>query len=161
LVLYTLGIPFMAALRNVAAVFYAFKDAKTPMYASFASIGLNIVLNLSLMWSMGFLAFPLSTAVSAVLNVAVLFVLLPNKIGKTDMRPMGLYFLALAAASVVGGAAGWFANGLILARLGHSFVASLASVLVCGLLGLAVFYAASRLLGITESREYLRRFLRR
>jgi putative peptidoglycan lipid II flippase len=161
LVLFTLGIPFMSALRNVASVFYAFKDAKTPMYASFASIGLNIVLNLSLMGVLGFLAFPLSTALAAVLNVAILVVLLPKKIGKTNLRPMGSYFLVLAAASVFGGAAGWFANGFILGRLGHSFVASLGSVAVCGLLGLGIFYGTSRLLGVTETRDYLRRFLRR
>ncbi len=41
LVLYILGVPFVAALRNVAGVFYAYKDARWPMYASFASIGLN------------------------------------------------------------------------------------------------------------------------
>ncbi len=161
LVLYTLGIPFMAALRNVASVFYAFKDAKTPMYASFASIGLNIVLNLSLMWVIGFLAFPLSTAIAAVLNVALLIFLLPRKIGKTDLRPMGRFFAALTAASAAGGAAAWFANGFILARLGPSFLASLASVTVCGLFGLAIFYWTSRVLGITETRQYLRRFLRR
>ena len=83
LVLYTLGIPFMAALRNVAAVFYAYKDAKTPMYASFASIGLNIVLNLSLMCVLGFLAFPLSTTLAAVLNVAILVVLVPARSGRS------------------------------------------------------------------------------
>ena len=74
---------------------------------------------------------------------------------------MGRYFAALAAASIVGGAAGWFANGFILARLGPSFLASLASVAVCGLLGLIVFYWTSRVLGITETRQYLRRFLHR
>ncbi len=131
----------MAALRNVASVFYAFKDAKTPMYASFASIGLNIVLNLSLMWVMGFLAFPLSTALAAVLNVALLIFLLPRKIGKTDLRPMGRYFVALAAASAArrGGAAGSptasFSAGSVLRSS-----PSLASVAVCGLLGLVVFY---------------------
>jgi putative peptidoglycan lipid II flippase len=161
LILYTLGIPFMAALRNVAAVYYAHKDAKTPMYASFASIGLNIVLNLTLMWVLGFLAFPLSTALAAVLNVAILIILLPKKIGKTDMRPMGIYFAALAAASVLGGAGAWFANGLILTRFGTSFVVAAASVVLCGGLGLLIFYGVSRILGITETRDYLRRFLRR
>ncbi|MBN2266375.1 MAG: murein biosynthesis integral membrane protein MurJ, partial [Candidatus Aminicenantes bacterium] len=80
LVLYAAGIPFMSALRNVAAVFYAHKDAKTPMVASFCSIGFNIVLNLSLMWVLGYLIFPLSTSLAAVLNVGILYALLPRKI---------------------------------------------------------------------------------
>jgi putative peptidoglycan lipid II flippase len=161
LVLYTLGIPFMAALRNVAAVFYAYKDAKAPMAASLASIGLNIGLNLSLMWVLGFLAFPLSTSLAAVLNIAILIVLLPKKIGRIDLGPLGRYFLALAAASAAGGGVGWFVNGLFLRRFGASFWASAASVAACGLLGLTVFYAVSRLLGVRETRDYIRRFFRR
>ncbi len=161
LVLYALGIPFMAGLRNVASVYYAYKDSKTPMWASFASIALNIALNLALMGPLGFMAFPLSTSLAAVLNVALLVILVPGKIGKLDFGPMGRYFLALAAASAVGGGAAWGLNGLFASRFGGSFPAVAASVALCGALGLGIFYSASRLLGISETRDYLRRFLRR
>ena len=160
LVLYTAGIPFMSALRNVASVFYAFKDARTPMYASFASIVLNIVLNLSLMRVLGFMAFPLSTSIAAVLNVGVLLALAPRKIGAFDARPLGRFALGLAVASCAGGASAWLANGYILDRLGTSFFSALASVAACGILGLLVFYGAARVLGLVETREYLRRFFR-
>ena len=161
LVLYTLGIPFMAALRNVAAVFYAYKDAKTPMYASFCSIGLNIVLNATLMWALGFRAFPLSTTLAAVLNVGVLIALLPRKVGRVEFGPLARYAGALAVASAAGGGAARLVNRAIAGAIGTSFLATAASVVACGLLGLAIFYAASRLLGLTETRDYLRRFLRR
>jgi putative peptidoglycan lipid II flippase len=161
LVLYTLGIPFMSALRNVAAVFYAYKDAKTPMYASFCSIGLNLVLNATLMWVLGFMAFPLSTTLAAVLNVGVLIALLPRKIGRVEFGPLARYAGALALASAAGGGAAWLGNRAIAGAIGTSFLATAASIIACGLLGLAVFYAGSRLLGLTETRDYLRRFLRR
>jgi putative peptidoglycan lipid II flippase len=161
LVLYTLGIPFMAALRNVAAVFYAYKDAKTPMYASFCSIGLNLVLNATLMWVLGFMAFPLSTTLAAILNVAVLVALLPRKVGRVEFGPLAKYAGALAVASAAGGGAAWLGNRTIAGVIGTSFLATAASVIACGLLGLAIFYAASRLLGLSETRDYLRRFLRR
>jgi putative peptidoglycan lipid II flippase len=161
LVLYTLGIPFMAALRNVAAVFYAYKDAKTPMYASFCSIGLNLVLNATLMWVLGFRAFPLSTTLAAVLNVGVLIALLPRKVGRVEFGPLARYAGALAVASAAGGGAARLVNRAIAGAIGTSFPATVASVIACGLLGLAIFYAASRLLGLTETRDYLRRFLRR
>jgi putative peptidoglycan lipid II flippase len=161
LVLYTLGIPFMAALRNVAAVFYAYKDAKTPMYASFCSIGLNLVLNATLMWVLGFRAFPLSTTLAAILNVGVLMALLPRKVGRVEFGPLARYAGGLAIASAVGGGAAWLVNRAIAGAIGTSFLATAASVVACGLLGLAVFYAGSRLLGLTETRDYLRRFLRR
>jgi len=161
LVLYALGIPFMSALRNVAAVFYAYKDAKTPMVASFCSIGLNLVLNVTLMWVLGFMAFPLSTTLAAILNVAVLYALLPRKVGPMELGPLASYAGRLAAASAAGGGAAWLGNRFLGGALGTSFVATAASVAACGLIGLGVFFAASRLLGLTETRDYLRRFLRR
>ncbi|NLH75643.1 MAG: murein biosynthesis integral membrane protein MurJ [Acidobacteria bacterium] len=161
LVLYTLGIPFMSALRNVAAVFYAHKDSRTPMMASFASIALNLVLNATLMWVLGFLAFPLSTTLAAILNVGILYALLPRKIGAMPLGPLAAYAGRLAAASAAGGGAAWLGNTLLAARLGTSFVATAVSVAACGIAGLAVFFVAARLLGLRETRDFVRRFLRR
>ena len=161
LVLYVVGIPFISALRNVAAVFYAHKDAKTPMFASFASIAFNIILNLTLMGLLGFLAFPLSTTLAAMLNVGLLYALLPHKIGPLELGPLAAYAGKLAVASAAGGGAAWLGNLFAGGALGTSFLATAASVAVCGLLGLAVFFAVSRLLGLAETREYARRFLRR
>lgn len=161
LLFYSLAIPFMSALRNVASVFYAYKDARTPMLASFISIGLNITLNASLMWVMGFVIFPLSTSIAAVLNVAILLFLLPRKIGRVAMKPLARYFSALVFAGVAGGAVGWAANGLFEELFGVSFLATVISVILCGSGSLLVFYGTTRLTGISETRDFLRRFLRR
>ena len=110
----------MSALRNVAAVFYAYKDAKTPMYASFASIGLNLVLNISLMWVVGYLAFPLSTSLAAILNVAILYALLPRKIGAMEFAPLAAYAARLAVASAAGGGAAWLLNRLIAGAVSYT-----------------------------------------
>ena len=59
------------------------------MYASFASIALNLVLNVSLMWVLGYLAFPLSTTLAAILNVGILYALLPRKVGPMETRAAG------------------------------------------------------------------------
>jgi putative peptidoglycan lipid II flippase len=161
LVLYALGIPFMSALRNAAAVFYAYKDAKTPMYASFASIGLNIALNVALMWVIGYLAFPLSTMLAAILNVGLLYALLPRKVGPMAFGPLAAYAGKLGLASAAGGGVAWVGNRLVAETLGISFLSTAASLVLSGLVGLASFYVLSRLLGITETREFLRRFLRK
>ncbi len=161
LILYTLGIPFIAGLRNVAAVYYAYKDAKIPMYASLVSVALTIALNVSLIGVLGFMIFPLSTSLAAALNFWILVGFLPKKIGRFEMRPLGRYFAALTAASILGGAAAWLGNEFFVKWLGAGFLPALASVIICGLVGLAVFYAVSRLLGLSESRDYLRRFIRR
>jgi putative peptidoglycan lipid II flippase len=161
LVLYTLGIPFIAGLRNVAAVYYAYKDARLPMYASLASVALTVGLNVSLIGVFGFMIFPLSTSLAAALNFWILVRFLPKKIGRVEMGPLLRYALVLIAAALCGGAAGWAANGLLAKGLGTGFLAALASVVASGCLGLAVFYAASRFFGITETRDFVRRFLRR
>jgi putative peptidoglycan lipid II flippase len=161
LVLYIIGVPFMSALRNVAAVFYAYKDAKTPMYASFVSIGLNIVLNITLMHVLGFLAFPLSTTIAALVNIAFLFLFLPRKIGKFNSGPIIYFFLMLTVASVLGGIGGGFVNSLFLHRFGGGLLKRLLSVILSGLIGLGLFYFMCLILGMKEVREYLKRFSRR
>ena len=161
LILYTLGIPFIAGLRNVAAVYYAYKDARLPMYASLASVVLTIILNVSLIGVLGFMIFPLSTSLAAALNFWILTRSLPKKIGRVEMRPLAGYAAVLIIAALGGGAAGWAGNVVFVKILGTRFWATLASVVVNGSLGLVVFYAASRLFGIAEARDYVRRFLRR
>jgi len=158
LVLYALGIPFMSGLRNVAAAFYAFKDSRTPMVASLVSIAFNIGLNVSLMNVLGFMIFPLSTSLAAVLNVGILMALLPKKDVGVAAAPLARFSIKLAAASAAGGAAAWAVNGLAEGRFGTSFAATAAGLAAAGLAGLVVFFAASRLLGLAEVGEFLRRF---
>lgn len=161
LVLYVIGIPFMSGLRNAAAVFYAFKDPRTPMYASFASIGVNVALNIALMRAMGFLAFPLSMTIAAVVNIVILFLLVPRKTGAMDFGPLVRYFMTLTAVSVVGGLAGWLLDRFLFQPLGSSIWIRLASVVVSGGAGLAIFYGLCLLLGVAEAKDYLKRFVTR
>jgi putative peptidoglycan lipid II flippase len=161
LILYIVGIPFISALRSVAAVFYAYKDARTPMYASFASIGVNIILNVTLMRVMGFLAFPLSTTIAAVLNVAILLFLVPRKIGEFAFRPLGRFILVLTAASTAGGMSGWLLERFLFQPLGATLWVRMGSVVAGGGAAIALFYVLCLLMGATETRNYLRRFIRR
>ena len=160
LVLYMLGVPFVSALRNVAGVFYACRDARSPMLASFTSVGINLVLNLSLMHVLGYRAFPLSASIAAVANIFILFVLLPRKIGKFDLGPLLRYAALLGAASVLGGGSALVLYRLLRSAAGISFIVKFAGVIGCGGIGLLIFYGASRLLGISEVGAYAKRFAR-
>ncbi|MBC7349685.1 MAG: murein biosynthesis integral membrane protein MurJ [Candidatus Aminicenantes bacterium] len=161
LILYVPGIPFISALRNVASVFYAHKDARAPMYASFASIALNIVMNLALMKPIGFLAFPLSASVASVVNIYLLMRWLPRKIGEVNFSPVYGYFLKLALVSAAAGLAGYYGFKLLTPAFGATFLPVLGLTLFCGTASLLIFYFGCRLLRIKEVDSYLRRFLRK
>jgi putative peptidoglycan lipid II flippase len=164
LVLYMLGVPFVSILRNVAGVFYACKDARSPMLASFASVAVNLALNLSLMNVLGYRAFPLSASIAAVVNIAILFLQLPRKIGAFPLGGLAVYSLRLAVASTLSGAAAYGVFLVVpstLSLAGASFLAKLAGVVLGAAVALPVFYVASRILGISEVRSYTKRFLKR
>jgi len=167
LVLYILGVPFISVLRNIAGVFYAYKDPKLPMLASFASVGINIILNLTLMHPLGYSAFPLSATISAVANVLILYLLLPRKIGTLDSRPLAAFALKLVGGGLLGGLAGGLLYKILAASLGSldsslivRLLIKLLNVVLSGSAGLAVFYGICLLLGVREVKGYVKRFLR-
>ena len=61
---------------------------------------------------LGFLAFPLSTTLAAILNVGLLYALLPRKIGEMPLGPLAAFAGKLAVASAAGGGAAWLGNRL-------------------------------------------------
>ncbi|HEC79115.1 MAG TPA: murein biosynthesis integral membrane protein MurJ [candidate division WOR-3 bacterium] len=157
LILYVIGIPFIAGIRNVAAVFYAYKDARTPMYASFAAVGVNIILNLILMRFIGFRAFPLSTTISSFLNLSILFYFLPGKIGGFKTAPLIKYFIFLLIAS---GAAGFLSLGLnkyLTTIIGLSFAGQAVTLLLSVVSSFILFYLICLMLGVKEVKDYIRR----
>jgi putative peptidoglycan lipid II flippase len=160
LILYVIGIPFMAGIRNVAAVYYAHKDAKTPMYASFVSVAIHIIISLILMWIIGYRAFPLSTTVSSFGNIAILLALLPRKIGRFTVKPLLSYFTRLTIAAATGGVCGMFLHNILESALGPSFFGHCAALLVSGIAALIVWYVVCLLLGVSEAKDYVRRLLK-
>ncbi len=161
LILYVIGIPFISALRNVASIFYSFRDAKAPMYASFASIGLNIFLNLALMKPVGFLAFPLSASLASVVNIAILMSWLPRKVGQISFARVYYFSGKLILASAVAGGAGLGTFKLLQPAAGYSFLAVLGLTITGGILSMGVFYVSCRLLGLKEADIFLRRFIKK
>ena len=160
LTLYMIGAPFASVLRNVAGVFYAHNDARKPMYASFASVGTNLVLNLSLMHVLGYRAFPLSASIGTIVNIILLYLWLPKKIGPFSSRPLARYIALLTLGSAVGGIAAWACARGLAGLLGASLIAKIGILAAAGILGLLVFYGFCRAAGVAEVRDYVKRFLK-
>jgi putative peptidoglycan lipid II flippase len=160
LTIYMIGVPFISVLRNVAAVFYAHKDARSPMIASFISVGVNLVLNVALMWKLGTLAFPLSATIAAAVNVAYLYGRLPDKIGAVDSKPLFRYAGALLFASLSGGAAGWTVYWALGHVLGRGQIWTFLNLAFSGAAGFGMFYVVAVLIGIEDVKKYIRRFIK-
>lgn len=159
LVFYCLGIPFAAVLRNITAAFYAFKDSKTPMYASLFTVGINVVLNYILMRIMSYRGIALATSISAFINCVILLKLLPNKIGRFEILNFVKYFILLVLATCLAGLAGIYLHNLIINQTGKTLVYQLIVLLFSGMVSLSVLYLISTLLKLKEVKNYIRDLL--
>lgn len=69
LMVYAAGLPAFVLTKTLAPAFFARADTKTPARAAGASVILNIVLGLSLMWSLGHVGLALATTLAASMQV--------------------------------------------------------------------------------------------
>ena len=79
LVAYALGLPAYVLNKVLAPGFFARGDTTTPVVIGAATVALNIALALLLMGPLGHVGLALATAISAVANVAALWVMLRRR----------------------------------------------------------------------------------
>ncbi len=75
-IFYGAGIPCFCSLKVILPAFYARKIMDKPLYCSLAAIGLNITLNLILMWPLRQGGIALATVISSLFNNTLLLLLL-------------------------------------------------------------------------------------
>jgi peptidoglycan biosynthesis protein MviN/MurJ (putative lipid II flippase) len=131
------------------------------MYASFASIGVHIALNLVLMWYIGFRSFPLTTSAAAFANLAILFYYLPRKIGQFDIKPILKYSFLLTLAACAGGLCGLLFIKLIFTIMNITLLTQVIAIFLAGSISLIVFYLGCSLLGVNEVKDYVKRLMKR
>ena len=73
---YAFGIPFMILVKVLVSGFYARQDIKTPVKIALLALLVNIVLNFMLIVPLKHAGLALATAVSALVNASLLFMLL-------------------------------------------------------------------------------------
>jgi putative peptidoglycan lipid II flippase len=107
---FSLGVPAYVLIKVLTPGFYARQDTKTPVRLALVSMLVNLVGNLSLIWSLGFVGVAVSTAASAWVNVVLLYWTLH----KRDQLQMDARFKAKAlriiGAGAVMGVVLWFLN---------------------------------------------------
>jgi putative peptidoglycan lipid II flippase len=102
LIWYSLGLIGFAGVRVTAPIYFAVKDAMTPMRFSVSAVIVNLIANFVFIPFMGFAGLAAATALGGLVNFALLVVSLPHRVPEIKRAPVLFLFArsALAAALV-------------------------------------------------------------
>ncbi len=157
LMFYSIGLFAYSGQKAVTAAFYALEDSRTPFLVSAASLGIDILLNLILMWPLREGGLALSTSLGGILDFVVMLVLLMRKIGHAhEFGRILRSFLNITFTSLLMGISAFW----IYHHLHFSFASQLTGEIVnlaCTIfLAILVYLGLSFLFRVEEIRGLLR-----
>jgi putative peptidoglycan lipid II flippase len=160
LMAFSAGVPAYVFIKVLTPGFYARSDTKTPLRLALWSMLVNLIGNLILIWPLAHIGVGVATAISAWVNVALLWFTLRKRghIQVDSRLRQKAWRIVLAAACM--GVALWFGNALIEGQLGTGLWRRVAVLSVLVSAGGAVYALAILLLGayrISELKTLLRR----
>lgn len=160
--LFVVGLCAYAAVKVVAPAFYAVNMARIPVIASISAVAGNLAINVALHPIYGYRILALGTAVAALLNFMVLYVMFNRRIRAVDHLDLMRYLGRVGAAAVAMGALVWITWRGLHDLVGTTGIgARLAGALVPVIVGGLAYAAACHILGIEEIRLLLARLRRR
>ncbi|HJX11794.1 MAG TPA: lipid II flippase MurJ [Candidatus Binatia bacterium] len=114
---YSIGLAGYAAVKVLSPAFYALKDSRTPMLVSLGSIVVNYLMNSMLVRRYGHVGLAMSTSIVALVNFALLMILMRRKLGRIEGRHLSRTFGKICLASFVMAIAVWLVNWQISVQL--------------------------------------------
>jgi putative peptidoglycan lipid II flippase len=150
---YAIGLAGYSAIKILAPAFYALKDARTPMVISLLSIAINFAMNWSLVGVLQERGLALSTSVVALLNFALLYLIMQKRIQGIEGRKTAVAILKILLASAVMALACWAVSQGIYRFAGDSRGARIINVMASVSAGAGVFYIATYWLGVEELKS--------
>jgi putative peptidoglycan lipid II flippase len=136
------------ALLIVHRGFYAVGDRRSPLSMSLIGMAINLSLDVTLIWPMGGGGLALATAISSIVQCALVLWLFELRVGRLDWRSLRQSCLQIGAAT--------FAMTIVcllvamLCPPGHSWAQRLLSVGAPVAASLAVYFGLARALGMDE-----------
>jgi putative peptidoglycan lipid II flippase len=112
-VCYAAGVWANCAWPVVVRGFYALRDFRTPVRVGASVVGLNLLLNLTLIWFWAEAGLAISATIAGTVQLVVLVTIFSRRRAALGWRPLGATALRTLLATVVMGAAVW----LTLARM--------------------------------------------
>ena len=150
---YASGVWAYCALPVLVRGYYALSDRTTPVRVGLAVVGVNLALNLVLIWPFAEAGLAVATSVAAGLQASLLAVLFSRRRGRLDWRLLGATAARTVLSTLLMAAAGYAV--LVVIPRADGLLNELARVLVPLVAAGVVFFAAYRLLGGRELRILL------
>ena len=160
LMAFSAGVPAYVLIKVLTPGFYARSDTKTPLRLALWAMLINLIGNLILIWPLAHIGVGVATALSAWVNVALLWFTLRKRghVAVDDRLKRKAWRIVLAA--VIMGVALYFGNELIEDQLGTGLWRRIAVLSILVSAGGAVYALAILVLGayrISELKSLLRR----
>ena len=148
---YVIGLVAYAAVKVIAPAFYAVKRARVAMFASVTAVAGNVILSVILHPHYGFRVLAAGTALAALLNCTVLYVMFHKGITKIRHAELIGFLLKVGSAAAIMGAVVWLVHAGLDRTVGHvGTVRRSIETLVPAVVGAAVYAGACGVLRIDE-----------
>ena len=151
LAFYAAGIIGYSIVKIASPGFYALREARTPVLTSVVTIAANLGLSIWLNSLLGIRGLALGTALAAIINAALLLVLLSRRIGGIEAGRIANTFIRILLASAVMGVAAHYGHAWLRVSVpGDTIPVRIAQVFGAIGAGLLVFTAAAVALRVQE-----------
>jgi putative peptidoglycan lipid II flippase len=136
------------ALLIVHRGFYAVGDRRSPLSMSLVGMAINLSLDVTLIWPMGGGGLALATAVSSIVQCALVLWVFELRVGRLDWRSLRQSCLRISAATLAMTIVCWLVAMLF--PPGHTWGQRLLSVCAPVAASLAVYFGLARAIGMSE-----------
>ncbi len=96
---YAIGLCGYFLQQITTRAFYSMQDSKTPAISAVCAVAVNVVLNLTLIWSMGTGGLAAATALCSYLQVAILLTVLRRKLNRSILDGLPITLIKTLAAT--------------------------------------------------------------
>ena len=151
---YAIGLLGYSVVRIASPAFYALGESRTPVTISFITVLANAGLNFGLVHVLGYRGLALGTSIAALLNAALLMIMLRRRLGGIEGGAITSALAKIAAATVLMGLATIGADRLLTTYVpGGGLVPQLLRLGGTIAVSLAVLAAAAHVLRVPQFAE--------
>lgn len=157
LLYYAVGLWAVAIIRIVLNTFYAMQAVWTPTIIGAVCVAVNLAIGLLLMGPMQYFGLALALSLSSILNLSLLVLALRRYLGPLGWRFIfGSACVSAFCAAVMGALVWWLSVTLMPSDTPHTSIKLLIGLLICIMVGVAVYSMMAYLLRLPELRTLLR-----